>query len=368
MTNLWKFSRIAGFALALAVAMGSCAGDRSTDPLPEGGGDPPVAPPPAPPPPPPPPAPSGDPGIGFVIWSADGTPRVIPGQPLTRELAVVDINDSGEVAGIIIDLQGRYSEGFVWSESAGFKRLGTLGGFDGGVIVRGINASGIVTGYKYAFTGSGTQSFVASRKTALQVIPFEGFASMGINDGGTVAGSRVDGPITWHPQSGLKSLQGMPAECSVPTDINIKGDVLGWSGNELYGMGCVPQDWIVWRQGAPPATIMSCPTGCRLDLLAFNDEGMAAGLLPDTAVRVSVNSLISATTMEKLPGAGAHDINERGDIAGAMREQNAPPFMFTLPYIWKANGAVVRLELPSGATRGAAVAINNNGVAVGRTW
>ncbi len=184
----------------------------------------------------------------------------------------------------------------------------------------------------------------------------------GINNAGTIVGSSWGwsgaGPFRFQPGSGFYMLAPTDAECTVPTAINDAGEILGWSGNELYGMGCVPQAWIVWRADAAPVEIATCPSGCALDLVALNDDGLAAGNEPAGAVRMRTRE---AAVPERLPGVGASDINNRGDVAGTLRASG-------LPIVWTAEGATVSIPLPRGRTGGSAKAINNRGEVVGTAW
>src|SRR3954471_7134856 len=98
---------------------------------------------------------SGASGHAFIWSVAEGT-REIPTPPDARELAAVDINDAGEVAGIIVAKTGLYDEAFVWSAARGFQRTGAVSAIRGGVIVTKINAAGTIVGYVSAYTGSYT--------------------------------------------------------------------------------------------------------------------------------------------------------------------------------------------------------------------
>ncbi len=127
---------------ALAFALGGCASDRVAGPGSNDASDRPQQPGQLPP----------DTARGPVtqsspvfIWSPDRGAREIPA-PVGFRLSVADINDSGEVTGLIIDERGKWVEGFIWSEAAGLRRLGLLNEPADAVVVAGINSSGTVIG------------------------------------------------------------------------------------------------------------------------------------------------------------------------------------------------------------------------------
>lgn len=204
---------------ALAFALGGCASDRVAGPASNDASDRPQQPGQLP----------ADTARGPVtqsspvfIWSPDRGTREIPA-PAGYSLSARDINDLGEVAGMIVDSRGRHVESFIWSEAAGLRRFGSLSGFDGGVIVTGINSSGTVVGYQHAFTGSRTRAFVASTNFGLQALADEDMWASGIDEAGTIVGTSLTGPFRLKPGSGFERLARTAAECTVTTAINGAG-------------------------------------------------------------------------------------------------------------------------------------------------
>ncbi len=342
-------------ALVLSFISG-CATDSSTGPAVGGNPGPLEQPAPAPTVPPDTARPATQWSSAF-IWSADRGVRQIPA-PSGYDLIATDINDRGEVTGMVVAGQ-RYIESFIWSEAEGLRRFGSLNGFEeGGVIVTGINSSGTVVGYQHAFTGSRIRAFLASAGAGLSPLSDQDMWAGGINDAGTIVGSSREGPFLFKPDKGFQSLPVTAAECTVATAINDANEVIGWSGNELYGMGCVPQAWIVWRGMEAPVEIATCPSGCSLDLIAFNDHGVAAGHDGAGAVRMATRGVVS---IQRMPGMGASDINDLGDVAGTARDSGQP-------VIWTSAGELFYLPLPAGKSKGTARAINNRGEVVGVSW
>lgn len=342
--------------VAIFVAAAGCSIDAPpTDPLVVGVTPPPPPPQPAPSPPDTTRAPSVN--EGAMVWLANGDIRVVS-DSTGAEFRPTDISDAGEVAGMVAGDGGKSREVFVWSESAGVKRIGTVGGDDGALIVTGINSAGTVVGYRYPFMGSDLTAFIGSTTSTLRPLSAESMAANDINEAGTIAANTRKGPFRLSLEE-LQPLTQTHSECTVATAINDNGDVLGWNGDELYGMGCVPQSWIVWRGTAPPEVITSCLLGCDLDLMSMNDAGVAAGHDNDGLVRIRTTG---AMTIERLAGAFASDINDPGDIVGGTKWPDVRPL------VWKADGRVIYLPLPPGKTQGRATAINNRGDIVGSVW
>jgi len=315
---------------------------------------------------------SSTPGSGALValpflWSAERGSRLIPVPPDARTLYPADLNDSGEVAGTIVDSEGHHTEPFIWSEARGLTRFGPIPGFQGSVIVKGISAGGIVTGYISSNTSNGSRAFVASRAEGIRVLPGDSWAAS-INDAGVVSGSGATGPLLWSALAGFEPLPPTDSECTVPTDINNRGQVLGWSGNELFGMGCVPQTWLLWNGLSDPIPLVQCPEGCSLEMRAFNDLGIIAAQLVDTAVRMRITSGTTVTAMERLNAATALDINEAGDIVGGAKSNAVSAYWTNKPYLWSVKGDVTHIPVPTLHKNGVAAAINNRGEIVGTTW
>lgn len=339
--------------LSIALFFGACERNPTEpSPLPPD----PIAPTPPPAPPPGPIAPVGTPSKG-VIWLAD-TVVVLPVPAGARELVPIDINDAGDVAGIVVGHDGSYREAFIWSAAYGLQRTAAANAGERGLIVTGFNEQGTIIGYEVAYSGGRVGAFAWNRISGLVPPAGEQFAPMDINELGTIVGYLGGRPIRWSSEAGIQELPRTTQECTVATAINDNDEILGWSGKDEDGWGCFPNAWVVWRSSGDPVEIMSCPKReyCDLDLGAFNERGEVAGTMNGFAIRVTTRGEPQIQTLGGASGAMASDINAAGDITVTYQDR---------PYIWTAAGELRALPLPGDSPRGWAKAINARGEVAG---
>jgi uncharacterized membrane protein len=277
--------------------------------------------------------------------------REIPVPEGARALSPVAINDAGEVAGVVIGLNGQPEDAFVWSETKGLRRSGPHANY--ALVVTGINSSGTVTGYTYTKNGADL--------SALAWNPDQGFVPpdgaigvqlVGINDFGSMVGSGPGGPVIWDRSGGFISLPRASADCTAPAAINNDGDILIWFGNDVNGFGCYPQQYQIWRSRGDTVDIPPSLC-CSLDLRRMNARGDVIGTNNGYAVRLLRDN---KGHWEMLGAPSAMDINDRGDAAVSS---------YGFAYVWIASGELRKIPLLKGATRAFAIGINNHGDVVG---
>jgi hypothetical protein len=287
-----------------------------------------------------------------VTWSPEGEVRVIPTPADAHTLVAADINDAGEVAGMVVALNGKYKEAFVWSESVGLRRSGSIGGE---VVVTAISASGTVVGY--TFSGQTYRSFSWTPANVFAPPSGRRFIANGINRAGWIVGNdSVGGPVRWSEGTGFERLRPTADACTVAIDVNDKDEILGWAGNNR-GFGCAAEKWIVWRSPDTPTEIFRCPSDakCDFNLVSFNANGEVAGNSGGNVVRMRTTPRVEL--IHTLPLAYATDMNDLGDVVGFTEDAK--------PFLMNGAGNVRYLPLPSGRTLGEPRAINNRGQVVG---
>ena len=126
----------------------------------------------------------------------------------------------------------------------------------------------------------------------------------------------------WTPGQGISYLPVLEGyQSSVPQAINNKGQIVGYSYSD-------PSNWraCLWEEGKPVQDLGAFPSG------------------------------------EFTPGSYAYDINESEQVVGSSisAEGNGRPCL------WSSSGGMEALTLPDQATWGGAIAINDDGLVVGK--
>jgi uncharacterized membrane protein len=197
-------------------------------------------------------------------------------------------------------------------------------------------------------------------------------AANGANDMGAVVGTGTTTafgssplPIIW--QNGIATELALPAGQTFgrANDIN----------NNFVAVGSVnggsAERAAIYSNGSA-SVITATTSGGSFMTTAFgiNDAGLAVGngVDPNNAARnvgIAYDTVTGVATdigaLAGRNGALAFDVSEAGHVVGSsMLNQGAGT-----PFIWTANGGMVEVGLPTGASQGSARGVNSNGWVVG---
>lgn len=301
-----------------------------------------------------------DPLTGFraleaVLWGKDGSITDL-GTFGGYDSSANAVNNRGQVAGTALNTipdpyTGNFSFGgatqahaFRWTKSQGMQDLGTLGGTDSAAFY--INDRGQIAGFSFTdstvnpSTGLPTMHpflWENGKMTDLGTLggtfagPFTIESFGGLNNRGEVtgtsnlAGDVISHPFLWTESEGMKDLGTLGGTFGFATWINDAGEVVGLSSNlndqalhaffwrdgvmtDIETVGSDPESQansINSRGQVVGASFMFDSTGAGIDLHGF--------LWEDGGPIVDLNTLVPPGSGATI--TGAHDINDRGEIA-----------------------------------------------------
>jgi len=276
---------------------------------------------------------SGGPGVSAAAVAAAA---VVVGPPINLGnfgpccAFPEDVNDRGEVVGSA-PTAGKCPErsgdfrAFLWTEGAGLRNLGTLGGVSRAT---GVNVAGQVVGASVTPAGEQRAFLWDAAAGMLDLGSLGGPSSevADINDRGQVAGValRPDGsagPVLWDAAGGTRPIPERPGFLDTrAVAINNQGQVLVADRTEEFQFA-----GYVWEEGRPPEPIGPLPLGItHVEPADINDRGQVVG----TAYGVFPNHLFQAFLWERGAGmimlpplptdyaAFATALNESGHVVG----------------------------------------------------
>ena len=184
-------------------------------------------------------------------------------------------------------------------------------------IATGINASGQISGYEENL-GEGISAAWRFDKTGLVMLP-----------------------------------TATPEGSALATDLNDAGVVVGYTVEPDEATGTWRAFPTRWEADGTRTRLPDVATGAWAVARAINRRGIVVGFSGSQAIRWD------ARGARILPGinAVAHDLNNRGTVVGSANR---------LPVTWSRSGVLTPLRLPSGATEGSALGINEAGRVVGQ--
>jgi len=235
------------------------------------------------------------------------------------------VNVAGQVVGASVTPAGE-QRAFLWEPGSGMRDLGTLrGGFSG---ASAINAAGQVVGTSGTAVGEERAFLWDAAAGMLDLGSLGGPSSevADINDRGQVAGValRPDGsagPVLWDAAGGTRPIPERPGFLDTrAVAINNQGQVLVADRTEEFQFA-----GYVWEEGRPPEPIGPLPLGItHVEPADINDRGQVVG----TAYGVFPNHLFQAFQWERGAGmimlpplptdyaAFATALNESGHVVG----------------------------------------------------
>jgi probable HAF family extracellular repeat protein len=167
------------------------------------------------------------------------------------------INDSTQVAGLsCLDPGNQVCRAFLWTQSAGMKDLGSLGGNFSEA--NGINSAGDVVGFSTVADGTRHAFLWTPSGGMRQLVPGETTETFAwaINDSDEVAGSFVHPQdhlyhgFVWSQSTGLRDLGTLATGWSEALAINDSGDLVGFA-RDADGTGHA----VIWKNGGAIQTI-----------------------------------------------------------------------------------------------------------------
>jgi probable HAF family extracellular repeat protein len=298
------------------------------------------------------------PELRSVLWE-NGVIQDLGTLPGGYESYSSAINNRGQVVGVAsngvpdansLSFPGYQTRAFLWDGQHGMRDLGTLaGGTD--AIAGMINQAGQVVGWSYISSAPSancasdalaavlaTGSFIWDRKTGMR--DFGGFGgtctlATDLNDKGQVVGtSNLAGDQTWHAftwdrATGIKDLGTLGGSYSLAQAINQGGEAVGAASKE----GDLQIDAVLWRKsrGKWQSTDLGTVSGSNCAFaLSINDSRQVVGtsgtnctlafLWEDAGPMVDLNALVSSNSGIQVQTVST--INNRGDIAANGMDAN----------------------------------------------
>jgi len=210
--------------------------------------------------------------------------------------------------------------------------------------------------------------------TRLPVDDMPGVGAFDINDAGVVVGIREDNSqpgrrwsgFVWGPTTGMIDLGEGPGALA----INNQGTVVGrWDGLRTGNHA------FLWTAAGGARLLSALPGGWPFaearssDARGVNDAGQIIGYFDGSAgLRAYVREPGGDVRWLPTPAAPEYggllvfDINDRGDVVGAVRIEDVGYHA----YLWPTSGGFVDLgDLPGGSVQGIATSVNNRGQILG---
>ena len=212
--------------------------------------------------------------------------------------SVTGISDNAQITGIL------ESRALTWSESQGVTQLGSLNGEM--TSPSAINGSGAIVGTSgsLAFYWICTDGMCQADNLV---------APRAINDAGIVVGCiDVQGDChaaIWSLEDGMQDLGTLGGRISYATDVNSKGEVLGYSYVNDY-----TQAVFVWDKDQGMRELFTLPFGSFYPR-ALNDDGWIVGSCSEGGFVWSPYG-----GLNYVAGLDAYDINNAGQITGIVRD------------------------------------------------
>jgi probable HAF family extracellular repeat protein len=241
--------------------------------------------------------------------------------------AAVSVNNRGEVAGIASNLvpdansllnynpnlwagvgYGYQLRAFVWDQKNGMQDLGTLG-TGTNAEATAINELGQVIGDSYI--GSGPANC------------FNGTAT---------------GGFIWDRKRGMTDLGGFRGACTVPNDLNNRGQVVGVS----WTAGDSLQRAFLWEHGW--LRDLGGFEGGNTGAIAVNQKGEAVGFAPNAALWKHVGDLTNLGTVGSDPCSFAQGINDEGQVVGNSSPSDCVHFDTSRGFLWE-HGSIADLNI-----------------------
>ncbi|MFD0591236.1 hypothetical protein ACFQZ4_00445 [Catellatospora coxensis] len=170
---------------------------------------------------------------------------------------------------------------------------------------------------------------------------------------GTLADNVTMHAFLWRPGVGMTDLGALDNNYSSATSVNDSGVVVGRAIVDDTSTS------FRWANGVMTELDHDAAGyGLDFDAMDVNNGGVVAGDLGDGIARL-VNGV--STPMPTPPGNGSYTegMNNAGDIAGQYYGMSEASF------VWKADGTMVALGVPAGATSAYPSGINDDGDTVG---
>ena len=266
------------------------------------------------------------PEISAVMWRNGKIANLgmLPGGGY--QSAAVSVNSRGAVAGIASNLvpdsnsllnynpnlwlgvgYGYQLRAFVWDQKNGMQDLGTLG-TGTNAEATAINERGQVIGDSY--TGAGPANC------------FNGTAT---------------GGFIWDRTGGMVDLGGLGGACTVPNDLNSRGQVVGvsWVAGDSY------QRAFLWENGS--LRDLGGFEGGSTGAVAVNQKGEAVGFSGHAVLWKKVGEAIDLGTVGSDPCSFAQGINDQEQVVGNSTPSDCVNYDTSRGFLWE-NGSIADLN------------------------
>lgn len=268
---------------------------------------------------------AGLPQLSAVMWR-DGkitSLGTLPGGGY--QSAAISVDSRGEVVGVATNLVPDANSllpynpnlwsglpytyelrAFIWDEKNGMQDLGTLGtGTDAEAFE--INEQGQVIGDSYSSSNPGLCYGVTS------------------------------GAFIWDRRHGMVDLGSLGGTCTVPEDINNRG--------QIVGIGSVAGDAFhrafLWENGS--LRDLGGFNGNNTGAIAINEKGEAVGYAQHAALWKHVGELTDLGTVGSDPCSFAQGVNDSGQIVGDSSPSDCVSFNTSRGFIWE-SGSIADLN------------------------